>query len=326
MAAVSTNNRLCQGIRMLVPGVRPSTASSAGHRQIVVREVGSQRDVDVGVDVPTNNVNSIAAQLSILRLSSPVSPISGFPFSSSLAAAAFHSSAWDESAKFLDEPKKRARKQPAEEKQPLPRSIEELPEKPKRPITAWIEFANTNRPLVKKAQPSLKATEVFKVLGEMWKRVSPTEKEKYTARERRRYAIYEKELDMWNASVTEDEKLLLKSAKAQVKSAKDSVQQIYKQKREKKALLEELGKPKRPLSVFFLFLKEQRERLPAGSKSPSLADWAAKYKLLPTAEMERLTKMQNVQKKSYEAALEEWNRKMEKNGMSGAVLSAGGKD
>jgi len=318
MAAVSTNNRLCQGIRMLVPGVRPSSSSSAGHRQTVVREVGSQRDVDgnvgnVGnIDVPANNVNSIAAQLSILRLSSPVSSISGFRFSSSLAAAAFHSSASDDSA--------RAFKQSGEDKKPLPRSIDELPEKPKRPITSWVEFANTNRPVVMKAQPSLKSTEVFKVLGEMWKRVSPTEKEKYMARERRRYAIYEKELDKWNASVTDDEKLLLRSVKAQVKSAKDTVQQIYKQKKEKKAMLELLGKPKRPLSVFFLFQKEQRERVPAGSKGPTLTDMAAKYKLLPAHEMERLTAMANAQKKSYEAALEEWNRKMENNGV---VLTSG---
>ena len=115
MAAVSTNNRLCQGIRMLVPGVRPSSSSSAGHRQTVVREVGSQRDVDgnvgnvgnVGnIDVPASNVNSIAAQLSILRLSSPVSSISGFRFSSSLAAAAFHSSASDDSARLLERYKK----------------------------------------------------------------------------------------------------------------------------------------------------------------------------------------------------------------------------
>ena len=161
------------------------------------------------------------------------------------------------------------------------------------------------------------------MLSEMWKRVSPTEKEKYGARQRHRWAIYEKEMEKWNAEVTEDEKQLLRSAKAEVKDAKDAVMQIYKQKRERKALLEQLDRPKRPLSIFFIYLKEERERLPLGSKLPPVGEMSAKYKLLPAHEMERLTKKQNLQKTSYETAVEEWNRKMEKKGMSGAILSAG---
>ena len=42
-------------------------------------------------------------------------------------------------------------------------------------------------------------------MGEMWKRVSPTEKEKYTARARQRYEDYVRAVEQWKASVSNEE-------------------------------------------------------------------------------------------------------------------------
>ena len=50
------------------------------------------------------------------------------------------------------------------------------------------------------------SAEVLKVMGEMWKRVSPTEKEKYTARARHRFEEHARAVEQWKASVTNDEK------------------------------------------------------------------------------------------------------------------------
>ena len=46
----------------------------------------------------------------------------------------------------------------------------------------------------------------MKVCSEMWKRVSPTEKEKYEARSRRRRYEFETAMKRWKDETTEDER------------------------------------------------------------------------------------------------------------------------
>lgn len=54
-------------------------------------------------------------------------------------------------------------------------------DKPKRAPTSYLIYCKEKRPEVVKNKPELKATEILKVLGEMWREVPEEEKEKYRA-------------------------------------------------------------------------------------------------------------------------------------------------
>lgn len=92
--------------------------------------------------------------------------------------------------------------------------------------------------------------------------------------------------------------------------------------------MEDLGKPKKPLTTYFRFMQEQRvlmAKTTAGSVDVKqfVKNCAEKYKNLPPDEVERLTKRYNTDKKSYEAALEAWNKKMTQDGRSVVSFSGG---
>jgi len=61
---------------------------------------------------------------------------------------------------------------------PILKSFSEKKEEkkaPKRPISAYIYFCKEKRPEVKEANPDMKATDVTKELGLMWKEIKDTE-------------------------------------------------------------------------------------------------------------------------------------------------------
>merc|ERR1719457_447292 len=66
------------------------------------------------------------------------------------------------------------------------------PSKPKRPMNAFMMFANEKRPQHQKDYPELKMTEISKMLGEEWRSLSDDEKSPYTKEAKRLKAIYEK--------------------------------------------------------------------------------------------------------------------------------------
>jgi len=53
------------------------------------------------------------------------------------------------------------------------------PKKPKRSMSSFMFFANVKRAEVRDLHPNLKITEIGKKLSELWKEISPEEKQKY---------------------------------------------------------------------------------------------------------------------------------------------------
>merc|ERR1719228_2529505 len=174
--------------------------------------------------------------------------------------------------------------------------------------------------MIKRAQPSLSVPEVLKVLGEMWRRVNPTEKEKYEARARLRRKQFDGAMDKWKAETSEEERKALDVAKREEKLKKEKAENLAKQKREKKLLLEELGQPKKPLTTFFLYMQEQKalkNRTATGAamkQKDFISSCVEKYKKLTPAETQILKTRYEANKKSYEAAIEIWNKKMTQDG------------
>ena len=95
--------------------------------------------------------------------------------------------------------------------------------------------------------------------------MDPVEREKYAAGFRRRKKEHEIAMAEWKAKTTEEERAVLE-----------------REEREKKAVEEESGKPKRPMTTFMLFAKEE---------GLVFKDVAKMYKNLPPSELERRSKI-----------------------------------
>lgn len=66
-----------------------------------------------------------------------------------------------------------------------------LPQKVKRPSSAYIHFCNANRDKIRKANPDLTPKELLKKCGEEWKKLSDKQKEPYKKRQREDKERYE---------------------------------------------------------------------------------------------------------------------------------------
>lgn len=68
-------------------------------------------------------------------------------------------------------------------KEEVARQKAAIPPKPKRPLNAYILFANDVRPQLQAKNPSMKIPELGKLVGERWKSLSAADKAKYKAKE-----------------------------------------------------------------------------------------------------------------------------------------------
>lgn len=68
---------------------------------------------------------------------------------------------------------------------------------PKRPMSAFLFFSQTQRQSIKAARPGIKNTEVSKILGEMWRALTPEEKEPHVTKEKEERAKYMVKMKAW---------------------------------------------------------------------------------------------------------------------------------
>jgi len=79
------------------------------------------------------------------------------------------------------------------------------PNAPKRGMSSFMYFSNEMRPKLKEEDPSLSFGEMGKKLGEMFRGLSPEEKEKYEKMAKDDKARYKRELSDYNSKGKEEE-------------------------------------------------------------------------------------------------------------------------
>ena len=72
------------------------------------------------------------------------------------------------------------------------------PDKPKKPLTTYMLFCNDNRSDVMKKNEGKSMGEISKILGEMWKKVSDSDKKKYQETNEKDKERYEEEMAEFN--------------------------------------------------------------------------------------------------------------------------------
>lgn len=71
------------------------------------------------------------------------------------------------------------------------------PNAPKKPLNAYMFFAQEHRSTVLASHPGLRASEVTKKLGEMWKTVSPDDKKRFEEQSANDKIRYQKAMDAY---------------------------------------------------------------------------------------------------------------------------------
>ena len=64
------------------------------------------------------------------------------------------------------------------------RRAKKHPLAPKRPMSAFLAFSRQKRQEIKAANPAIDNTDISRLLGELWRTASPSEKEPFIEREK----------------------------------------------------------------------------------------------------------------------------------------------
>lgn len=71
------------------------------------------------------------------------------------------------------------------------------PQKPKRPMSAWLIFCGTRRATIKAENPELKMTDIVKKMGEEWKAMSEEDKKEFNEQASEKKKIYDEEMKIY---------------------------------------------------------------------------------------------------------------------------------
>ncbi|XP_070161922.1 transcription factor A, mitochondrial [Polyergus mexicanus] len=134
----------------------------------------------------------------------------------------------------------------------LKRNIEKdiLPPKPKKPLNAFIQYFLSIKDQLHKEYPNRTQKDILKKVAEQWTQVDPTIKQNFQKQYMEQQSVYKQKLMDYKNSITDDQQMLIQNQLIKKEHALERSQ--IKQK------LADLGKPKRPLTAFFLFMQDNK--------------------------------------------------------------------
>ena len=170
-----------------------------------------------------------------------------------------------------------------------------IPAPPKRALTAYFIFMKDKRSEIVKANPDSKITQISTLLGNEWKALSDKEKKKYKDLAVKAKEQYAKDLQDYTEKHGEPEVKATRRTKRGKKAAEKA---------------NEEGKPKRPLTAFFLFLGERRKTIK--EENPDLANkdivkkMGKEWNEMEQKDKKKFEAMVKKNKTAYEKDLAEW--------------------
>ncbi|KAL6071040.1 FACT complex subunit SSRP1 [Balamuthia mandrillaris] len=173
-------------------------------------------------------------------------------------------------------------------------------QKPKRALTAYLLFSQEKRDSIKVANPSAPFGEIGKLLGQAWKDLPDSEKQKYNEKAAQGKIKYQKDMAKYKEEHPE--------------SSDEDRRPRKKQKKKKKK--KDPNAPKKPLSAFFLFSKAVRPTIKTNNPEASFGqigkligeEWAKKT----PEEKKKYEDMAAEEKKRYERESQAYEAKKKK--------------
>lgn len=127
-----------------------------------------------------------------------------------------------------------------------------VPKKPKRPINAYIRFAQSIRNTLHAQNPNASPTDVLKLAAAQWQVLDPVAKLKLEEEFKKEQAVWLQQNAKYLSQLTDEQKDEIRQAREE--KTEDKAKRVYRKK------VKELGRPKRPLNGFFLFCAELKPK------------------------------------------------------------------
>lgn len=127
-----------------------------------------------------------------------------------------------------------------------------LPEKPKRPINAYLRYVQTIRSSLYAKNPTASPGDISKLAAAQWQVLDAATKSKLENDFKKDQAVWIQENAKYLSQLTDQQKEDIRQARA------DKTEE--RAKREYKKKLKELGRPKRPLNGFLLYSADKKPK------------------------------------------------------------------
>ncbi|XP_055542392.1 transcription factor A, mitochondrial [Wyeomyia smithii] len=178
-----------------------------------------------------------------------------------------------------------------------------LPERPKRPCNPFIKYAQSVRTSLMAKNPVATPREITKLAAVQWNQLDTAEKSKLAEAFKEEQAVWLQQNAKYLNQLTDQQKDDIRQ---------DRLKKLEeKSRREQRKRIKELGKPKRPLNGFLLYVLEQRPKnLNREENSAYLKSMGERWAKMSEAEKEPYNRRAADGLAKYHNEVKQWEEKM----------------
>ncbi|KAL0821624.1 hypothetical protein ABMA28_005069 [Loxostege sticticalis] len=175
-------------------------------------------------------------------------------------------------------------------------------EKPKRPLTPFFKFMSQLRPALLAKNPGISSKEAIAWSSKHWQQLDTETKSQMVKEYEKDLEDYKKIKEMYEKSLTDQQKADIKRVKEELAAAKE--------KRKLKAEYKELGRPKKPMSSYFLFVQSRKDQFTGKQIKEFQEKVKEDWLKLPASEKVKYEKQAQELMSKYKKDIEAWELKM----------------
>ncbi|XP_072945070.1 uncharacterized protein TFAM [Epargyreus clarus] len=175
-------------------------------------------------------------------------------------------------------------------------------DKPKRPLTPFFKFMTQMRPALLAKNPGITSKEAIAWSSKHWQQLDSETKSQMHKEYEKDLEDYKKIKAMYEASLTEQQK-------ADIKQVKEDMV-VAREKRKLKAELKEMGKPKKPMSSYFLYAQSKKDLMQSGNMKEFQQKVKTDWLKLPESEKTKYEKEAQDLMNKYKKDIQAWELKM----------------
>ncbi|XP_035443618.2 transcription factor A, mitochondrial [Spodoptera frugiperda] len=186
-------------------------------------------------------------------------------------------------------------------------------EKPKRPLTPYFKFMTQMRPALLAKNPGISSKEAISWTSKHWQQLDLETKNQMAKEYEKDLEDYKKIKAMYESSLTDKQKEDIKRLKEEMAVARE--------KRKLKAEYKELGRPKKPMSSYFLYIQSRKDSFKGKDIKQYQEQVKKDWLKLSDADKAKFDKQASELMAKYKKDLEAWEVKMISMGRADLVRS-----
>ncbi|XP_059057890.1 transcription factor A, mitochondrial [Achroia grisella] len=175
-------------------------------------------------------------------------------------------------------------------------------DKPKRPLTPFFKFMTQMRPALLAKNPGITSKEAIAWTSKHWQQLDSETKAQMLKEYEKDMEDYKKIKDIYESSLTEEQKADIKKLREEMAVARE--------KRKLKADFKELGRPKKPMSSYFLYVQSRKETFQGKNIKEYQLKMKEEWLKLAESEKAKYEKQALELMNKYKKDIEAWELKM----------------